>query len=549
MGLPQSFIDTVEKYCMLRPGDRVVVGVSGGPDSVALLDLLIREKERFGVSIHVAHLNHMIRGDEANADEEFVRCLARSRGLNVTIGREDVPGLARTAGLSMEDAARAARYRFFEVVALSIGANKVAVGHTLDDQAETILMRLIRGAGLDGLSGIPPVRRMTVLVGPGGAEFVADIVRPLIETKRADVEEYCRLCGLNTRLDSTNLDPSYFRNSIRMKVLPVLEEYNPDIKYVLGRTAELLRDDREVLESLAASKADEISAQKEDKEDKESISVSLREFTGLPKGLQRRVLRHILSRVGAPLERLGFIQMENIVSFVVHGKPRAEMRIPGGVRAYRGSAVVTFSAAGAGARSACGVSHEVHTALDQEAPDLVSDLRVTPCPSGETGGPVREVDLKIPGVTRIPWTGQVIHASLAPAGEAGLWPELKIAMEREGNRLGRFVAYLDYDKVSKRVVARDRRPGDRFRPFGMKGTKKVKDFLISSKVPVEDRDDLVIVACEGRKKPKGREGIANGVINDRMTNDRIMWLVGYRTDERFRVTEKTRTVLRLEVLQ
>lgn len=552
MGLPQSFLDTVEKYRMLCPGDKVVVGVSGGPDSVALLDLLIREKRSFGISVHVAHLNHMIRGEEADADEEFVRQLVRSRGLNVTIGRENVPKLARTGGLSLEDAARAARYRFFEVVALSIGANKVAVAHTLDDQAETVLMRLIRGAGLDGLSGIPPVRCTTVLVRSAGsvagagsgrtvgieteqaakaakaAVWELTIVRPLIETSKAEVEEYCRLRGLAARLDSTNLDPSYFRNSVRMNLLPVLAEYNPDIKHALARAAELLRDDREVLEALAAAKAGEISTYKEDKG---SISVSLGGFAGLPKGLQRRVLRQTLSRAGAPLERLGFVQMENILSFVTHGKSRAKMRIPGGIRAYKGSTAVTFSAAA----PAAGAPDEVSDALDRAA----ANPSVAPCLPGGATGAIHEVELKIPGVTTIPWTGQAIRARLTPIEGTDFWSQPAVATENEKDLLGRVVAYFDYDEVSGRVVARSKRPGDRFWPFGMKGTKKVKDFLIASKVPVEERDRLVVVACDDPRKAKTGEGGAG----------KIMWLLGYRTDERFRVTEETRTILRLEVVE
>jgi len=148
----------------------------------------------------------------------------------------------------LEDAARAVRYRFFEEVAGRIGANKIAVGHTLDDQAETVIMRAIRGTGLDGLGGIPPVRPMGTFA----------IVRPLIDTLRTDIEEYCKTNGLETRIDSTNKDPLYFRNSIRLEVIPLLAKYNPNVRVALGRMAELVREDKDTLEVISKDMAGEL---------------------------------------------------------------------------------------------------------------------------------------------------------------------------------------------------------------------------------------------------------------------------------------------------
>lgn len=218
---------TIDKYGMLQSGDRTVVAVSGGPDSVALLHALLSLKQTYGIDIHAAHLEHGIRGDESAEDMRFVEDLCRSLCVPVSVRRADIPAAARGRKISVEAAARKARYRFFEEVLKTTGSNKIATGHNANDRAETVLLNIIRGAGLAGLSGIRPAASGIV-------------VRPLIETTRSEILAYLESNGIPFRVDSTNLDDRYERNRVRRILLPLLEEkFNPRIVDALARTADV----------------------------------------------------------------------------------------------------------------------------------------------------------------------------------------------------------------------------------------------------------------------------------------------------------------------
>jgi len=219
---------TLKKYKMLTQGEKVILGVSGGADSIAMLYAL-NELVDYGLELIVAHLNHGIRGDEAKGDAEFVKETAKSLRLTFVYGEVDTLSFKEESQLSLEDAARTLRYKFFDQVLNKHYATKIATAHTLDDQAETVLMRLLRGSGSRGLSGIPPVSN--------------SIVRPLIDTSRSEIEEYLRSKGVEWVEDSTNESPEFLRNRIRQDLLVELESYNPQIKETLSRTAEILRSE------------------------------------------------------------------------------------------------------------------------------------------------------------------------------------------------------------------------------------------------------------------------------------------------------------------
>ena len=216
---------TIEKHRMLSRGDRVIVGVSGGRDSVVLLSVLTRLRPAYGTSLVVAHLNHGLRGNEACRDEAFVKKLAHDLGLPCETRSVSVRGL-RTKRTTLQEAAREARFLFFRELVKKYGATKVALGQNADDQAETMVMRFIRGAGLAGLKGIPPVRD--------------EIIHPLIEVTRAEIEAYMTEEGLAHVEDSSNRKDVYLRNRIRKHLIPVLEEYNPNLKMTLGRMGQVL---------------------------------------------------------------------------------------------------------------------------------------------------------------------------------------------------------------------------------------------------------------------------------------------------------------------
>ncbi|WP_258360679.1 tRNA lysidine(34) synthetase TilS [Moorella sulfitireducens (nom. illeg.)] len=264
---------TVRRYGLLEPGDKVVVGVSGGPDSLALLHSLRVLQEEFGHTLHVAHLNHGLRPD-AVADAEYVRNLALKWDLPFTIESRDVVAYRREHRLSLEEAAREVRYRFLREVAAAVGGGKIAVGHQADDQAETVLLNLLRGSGLTGLKAMLPRR--------------GQIIRPLLFVSRQEIEEYCRRQGLEPRYDFTNRDTSLRRNKIRHLLLPFLvKEFNPAIIKTLGRTAVILQEEEEILAGLA----EEAFAGIKICQEKGRLVLDREKWLTLPRGIQRRVLR------------------------------------------------------------------------------------------------------------------------------------------------------------------------------------------------------------------------------------------------------------------
>jgi tRNA(Ile)-lysidine synthase len=233
------------KENLIENGDLVIVAVSGGADSLSLLHIMERlKREKFlNFSLHAAHLNHGMRGDSAKQDAEFVRREARKMGIPCTIGEADVDAFRKSKKLSPEDAARRLRYRFLEQLAKRIGASSIAAAHTLDDQAETLLINFLRGTGLDGMSGMKVKRRL------GDGELF--LVRPLLKINKKEIEAYCRENGLFPRFDETNLDSGFLRNKIRLELLPYLErEFNPDLRRGLFRLSTLLSDDRDFLKML-----------------------------------------------------------------------------------------------------------------------------------------------------------------------------------------------------------------------------------------------------------------------------------------------------------
>jgi tRNA(Ile)-lysidine synthetase-like protein len=248
----QNYIDT---HRLLKPGARVVVGVSGGPDSVTLLHVLQRLAGPLNLTLHVAHLHHGIRDTDADADADFVAALAETWGLPCTIERVDVPAIAAEQKLALEEAARRARYTFLHQVAQQTGALRIAVGHNADDQSETVLMHLLRGAGPAGLRGMlpaTPLRDYHLLTPCPKPVPEMKLIRPLLSIPRADVEAYCTEQRLTTRFDRSNLDTTFFRNRLRHEVLPYLTQINPRFAQNLRHLAEVVRADYDLLHEFAS---------------------------------------------------------------------------------------------------------------------------------------------------------------------------------------------------------------------------------------------------------------------------------------------------------
>jgi len=292
----RTFKRTVERYGLVRPGDQVLVACSGGPDSVALVHLLLQLRPDLPHEVAVGHFNHRLR-PAAAGDEAFVRNLARANGLPFFSSRRDVRAYAQRFGLNLEEAARTLRYEFLERTAARMKATRIATGHTMTDQAETLIMRLMRGTGLTGLGGILSV-----------AEGM--LVRPLLELEREEIEAYLDERRIACRRDETNEDLRFLRNRIRLELLPVLRtKFEPRLVQHLGRLALLFQDEERVMERVTAEAAAGIVGRHEDR-----LELDAEKLRTLDRGLARRVVRFFLREIQGDLRGLTFDDVEDILN-------------------------------------------------------------------------------------------------------------------------------------------------------------------------------------------------------------------------------------------
>lgn len=305
--------ETIRKYRMLSPGDRVIVAVSGGPDSVCLLSVLHALAKDLDLTLQVAHLDHRFRGTESAADARFVEELAKDLGIAAAIESRDVPAYCAERGLSAQAGAREVRYAFLQQLAKSTGARRIALGHTADDQAETLLMRLVRGAGISGLSAIPPVRE--------------NIIRPLIGITRGEVLAYLQGQGIDFRTDPSNRTPVYTRNRVRHEVLPVLERFNPRIIEALAAEADLLRDENDAIEAMLPGIMLKVLHAEGD-----AVRMGREEFGRLLPALRRRVLRKAIElAAGDDAIDHSWIRTGEALGFMAEAQSGRSMELPGGL--------------------------------------------------------------------------------------------------------------------------------------------------------------------------------------------------------------------------
>lgn len=311
--------NTIKRYNLINKNDKVVIGVSGGPDSVALLYLLNSLKEELKINLHIAHLDHKLRKNSYK-DKEFVERSARKLKLPITTAEINVKALAKKG--SLEEIARNTRLGFLFKVTKDVKAKKIALGHNLDDQAETVLMRILRGSGLYGLSGILPKRNI--------AGF--DIIRPLIEVKRKDIEAYLRQRKITPCIDKSNLEDIYFRNKIRNKLLPLLEKnYNQNIKEVLSNMAEVVAYDYDYLSRIADIKT------------KQSVrKINLEKFLKFHPAIQRLVLRTTISKVKGDTRRITFQHMKELEDLILNRPINSVVDLPKGISVVKHKKYLSF---------------------------------------------------------------------------------------------------------------------------------------------------------------------------------------------------------------
>lgn len=325
--LIEQVLKTVRNYGMLRPGDTVLAAVSGGPDSVFLLRALARLKNKLGIKkVAVCNLDHCLRGKESEEDSLFVKREAGRLGLDYFHKRVDIAA-SKPKELSTEEAARDARYAFFVEAAREAGANAIATGHTIDDQAETVLMRVIKGSSLKGVVGIAPVRE----------EKGIRIIRPLAELEKEEITSYLDGAGIGYRIDSSNLEDKYFRNVVRREVVPFLERYNPRLKRSLFNLAEHLREDFEFIKG-EKSKFSRRSALPKSG----LIEISLKDIVMQPAAIQKEILRDSLEASGGEVKKLSFRHWKEVENLLrSKGKGRS-VDLPGSIRATRTARSLVF---------------------------------------------------------------------------------------------------------------------------------------------------------------------------------------------------------------
>lgn len=477
--------DALDRHGLLHPGDTVVVGVSGGPDSLCLLHVLRQLAPEYGVALQVGHLHHGIRGPEADQDAEYVAALCRAWELACTVERADVPAQAREFGLALEEAARRARYAFLGALARCLGGGSVAVAHNADDQVETVLMHLLRGAGLAGLRGMRPLAWLDELrLGPADGQTSEEprerihLLRPLLGVARQDIEAYCAEHDLRPRFDRSNLDTTYYRNRLRHELIPALESYNPNLRAVVRRTAEVLAGDYDLLRGLLLETWPTVVRQESD----QAIVYDLATLRALPLGLQRSVLREGIHRLRASLRNISWVHVDDAVEILRTGRTGAVATLPQGLALTLGYAEALLASEGYRQRG-------------EDRPRIVGCIAVP-----------------VPGAADIPgsrWTVETrLVARLA----------LPLGWERNPDP---YLAYLDAARLAFPLTLRGRRVGDRFVPLGLDHHQKVSDFMINQKIPRHERDAVPLL----------------------VSGDDILWVVGWHPDARYALSEDTAEVL------
>jgi tRNA(Ile)-lysidine synthase len=468
--LEEKVLQTIKKFDMLSFNDRVLIGISGGPDSVTLLNVLLSFKRKYNLSFFIAHLDHMLRGKESDEDVNFVKNITRELGLPCEVKSCNLTKIARKEHLTLEEAAREYRYKFYSETAKKFKANKIALGHNADDQVETVLMRFLRGSGLEGLMGIPPVR--------------GKIIRPLIECSREEIEEYCKENKIDYRVDSSNKEVVYFRNKIRLELLPLLSKgYNKNIKDITLRLRNIVSEVSAYLNQETELLFREVAR----RESPEIVIIDLKKFTSLPLALKRRIIRKAIEVVKGNLYSISFRHNNEILKLTEYQLGEKEIYLPDNLMAKK-----------------------IYNKI------MIYRKRISKEQTEEMLAPW-EYDISIPGKTKI--KSLDIEVEIKILDPADIKSSLYFTRKKSK---GEFLEFIDYNKVKPPLKLRNRRSGDRFYPLKMKGLKKVKDFFIDNKIPKSHRDLIPILVD---------------------SEDKIIWIVGMRLDDRVKINSDTKKVL------
>lgn len=479
---------TIEDNSLIKKGDKVLVAVSGGPDSAALLHILAELSGRYNIEIAVAHLNHMLRGEEADRDAQFVRKMADDMSLPFIIEKVNVKNIAKTRRMSIEEAAREARYDFYNRAAVKFGASKIATGHTVDDQAETILMRLLKGSGSLGLSGIPYKRKSGNIL----------VIRPLLDTAKKEINKYLKKNLIPARIDASNLNTVYFRNKIRNVLIPILEkDFNPQIKGVLASMASTFADESSYLAGIAAKKIKRIC-----RTTKNGVEVKIKDLTREHIALRRLIARQILAHLAGSLKGITYKHWKAVESLIKGGE-RKRVNLPGRIKALKSGGKIIFTPLESPAIYGGDERHKCPVPYKESGVKALAFL---------TGFTLQKAAvLKIPGEVILPGLGIKIRAKIIKKR-----PDFK--KKKDGN-----TEYVNGDLIGSHLKIRLKKAGDRMKPLGMAHYKKLHDIFVDQKISRERRNIIPIVTF----------------------GNKILWAVGVRLSDEFKVKEGTKRILKL----
>ena len=430
--------ELIDRCRMFERGHRVGVAVSGGADSVCLLHLLRELGPRWELKLEVLHLDHQLRGEESRGDAGFVRETAAGLGLAAVVRAVDVRGLSRESRENVEQAGRRARREFFLGMLREGRLDRVALGHTRSDQAETVLFRFLRGSGSAGLAGMRPVTR-------------EGLVRPLLEIDRCEVLEYLRERGIGWREDSSNLDRSFARNRIRHELLPALaRDWNPALRETLARTAALAQDEEAYWEEAVGALAGTHL-----RVEGQAVCVQTGPLLALPRALARRLIRRAIETARGDLRQIDFPHVGQVLGLAWGKKAHDRVQIPG---------------------------LEVFRSYDW--------LRLRPSGHGREEAQDYQLVVSVPGEYKIPGSPKTIELELVelPAGAE---------IQRQGPDCGynRGESELDWSRIAGVLQLRNWRPGDRYRPAGRAGQTMMKRLFQEARIPLWARRGWPMITC------------------------------------------------------
>ncbi len=496
-------VETVKRalqdFSLLNSGHTIVVAVSGGADSTVLLHTLASLRQELQIGLIGAHLNHGFRGEEAEEDAEFVRELCIRLNVPSVIEFEDVPSRMKRSGLSAQVSAREARHSFLRRVMEEVGGERIALGHNRNDKIETILLNLLRGTGLEGLSPL--------------SEAAFPLIRPLINVSRAEIETYCVEVDLHFRTDSSNSKTDYRRNRMRTELLPYLSaHFNPRVGDALIRLSELADDDNSLLEELANQSFVRIR----ERSPEDRITLKRESLLLNPRALQRRMLRRAVSELRGDRQNLTFETVEGVLEALESGL-KGSVTLPSG---ENGSFLIRYDS-----------------------------LQVSVEPVAIKSSPIsRQIEIAIPGTTIFPGTEWRFETKIVKKTESVLKEIALCASDEESGTLegeSLYIYLVALDLVKFPLSLRSWKQGDRMRPKGMQGTKKLQDIFIDKKIPVSERHrkpllvdfggDGDILAVMGVQSSENAVQIdlVNPILQDCHNQDRLLIFVKADTSTAF----------------